>query len=173
VRAGEECIERECHGSDATTRPAGSLTTRVDRRAYAVVGASAEELGRSVALLGPRRHGRGHAAYTDWSIRWWSNGAVDVDAVVHLPRWLAPAAGEPALQARWAGYVAALDAHEREHVMIAMAAAAELRRALLAAAGSDQAVLTEVARTVLSEHRARELALDACERVPSFEAGSW
>ena len=92
---------------------------------YWVTGATREQIGTAIRVLGPKRGGRTYAAHTDWVIDW-SPKKVSVDVVMTLPRWLAATyPGE--LKSTWDAYVEGLLDHERGHREIAVRAAHAIR----------------------------------------------
>ena len=144
---------------------------------YEVIGATLTQLRERMALLGPLRAGRRHAAYTDWELRWsyahraraegWDVGAVSVVVTVtrSLPRWSSLPSAEAGLDAAWAEYLAALTLHEEGHVAIARAAGRAVRAALetlptCATRSELDALARRTVAAVTGAHRADERAYD-------------
>lgn len=145
---------------------------------YRVIGSSADDLAASVALLGPREGAQRFAGRTRWELAWscaplraargpgFRAAAVEVTvhARVELPEWLPPRGASPSLVAGFARYRAALLAHERQHVAIALRGARALRRALMhARAPSVDALAGEIdalGAAATAVCRAAEQALD-------------
>jgi predicted secreted Zn-dependent protease len=115
-------------------RPADGLHVAVERSSYPVAGSTASDLRAVIEALGPTRHGRTFAAFTDWEVTWDYSLApgpggvriaavrVTVRASVLVPRWRAPRSTPPGLAAAWPRYVAAIEAHEQGHVNLAVEA---------------------------------------------------
>ena len=153
----------------------------IRRVEYPVTGASALGIGAALATLGPARGDAVHAAYTQWTLAWrvdprpGSSGStwtavVDLrlEAIVHLPRWVAPPWAPRELRTAWEVYHRALEAHEHGHLEIASAAGVELGSLLRGlVAPSERALLLEataVAARVEAAARDRETAYDNEER---------
>ena len=144
---------------------------------YPVAGSTIAELRRATMLLGPTREGRTFPAYTDWQIEWslaptalaqgWVPGelAVQLRAVVTLPRWHAPTSVPAGLVTEWAQHIHELEEHEQGHVAIAVEAAHVLRETLLVigpcpSADALRSLAVAEADTVLAQARADDLAYD-------------
>jgi predicted secreted Zn-dependent protease len=113
-------------------------------RWFAVEGATAAELNRSIDAVGAHPDAPGFAGYTHTTLNWTFRtrphehgcGLTDVrvrlDAEVSLPRWDPPAAAAPALRAAWDAMAAGLRVHEEGHVEIARDAARAIHDTLAA-----------------------------------------
>jgi predicted secreted Zn-dependent protease len=147
------------------------------RETYTIAGSCLDQLQRAVMLLGPRRHGAVHPAYTDWEVRWsyapdrgpFGARVVDPQVVAEvtctLPAWRPPSSTPADLISRWANYVDALERHEQGHIDLARAAATTIHEALRTLPpGATEAALLAAAEdavdAVLVEIRARERAYD-------------
>ena len=85
---------------------------------------------------------------------------------MHLPRWRAPAGASRALRTAWESYVAALEHHERGHVLLALEAGRAVRAALRAmGAHADEDAVHAAAwvasGAALDDVRERERRYDA------------
>lgn len=105
---------------------------------YEVGGSSADELRAAIARRGPRDHtGKRGVGMTSWEARWsyqlkeTASGCVrtafemKVTLVIALPKWK-NRYDATALADRWNIYLAALEAHERGHLEIALREAQEI-----------------------------------------------
>jgi predicted secreted Zn-dependent protease len=120
-------------------RPADGLRLAVERSSYPVAGSTAGDLRAVIEALGPTRHGRTFAAFTDWEVSWDYSIApgpggmrvaavrVGVRAAVVVPRWRPPRSAPPGLTAAWQRFLAAIEDHEQGHVNLAV----EVGRTLL------------------------------------------
>lgn len=109
---------------------------------YPLIGSSAADLARGLALFGPRVGATRHAAATRWQLSWSYAAAasrdgfiprdvrIELSARVELPSWRAPSHAPEALTAGFARYREGLLRHEHGHVAAALSAARSLRRAL-------------------------------------------
>lgn len=144
---------------------------------YPLIGSSAADLARGLALFGPHVGGTRHAAATRWQLAWSyaaaarregfvpCDVALELSANVELPSWRAPSHASPELTAGFARYREGLLRHERAHVAAALLAARSLRRALsrLAPAPSIAALderVTELGNAAVAHGRDLERALD-------------
>lgn len=116
------------------------LTTK--RGFYPVVGSTIQVLMAVSKVMGPRRGGVTHAAFTDWEVRWtysckvspagWTAGdlSVVVDATVTLPIWTPPRSASADVVRAWRRYVSALKVHEEGHTRLATLAGWAVDRSL-------------------------------------------
>ena len=101
---------------------------------YDVAGSSEDELRAAIDKQRPTdRAGERHDAVTNWDVRWTyryvtaaegcglGSLATTLEVVTIFPRW--PNRQSGALTERWDKYIAALKAHERDHMEIAHRAA--------------------------------------------------
>lgn len=101
---------------------------------YEVAGSSEQELRAAINKQRPKdRAGERHDAVTSWDVRWkfryvtvaegcaLESLATTLEVVTILPRW--PNRQSGALTQRWDKYIAALEAHEDEHLQIGLRAA--------------------------------------------------
>jgi predicted secreted Zn-dependent protease len=147
------------------------------RETYTVAGSRLDQLQRAVMLLGPRRKGAVHPAFTDWEVRWSyapergpfgvrvADPEVVAEVTCTLPAWRSPSSAPADLVSHWAGYVDALERHEQGHIDLARAAATAIHEALrtLPPCATEAALLAAAEATVaaaLAEIRAREHAYD-------------
>ena len=145
---------------------------------YEVVGATLAQLRARMALLGPVRDGRRHAAYTAWELRWTyahqprpagcGLTAVTVTTTVTrtLPRWSPIPSAAPGLPAEWARYLGALTLHEQGHLVIAAEAARAVHAALIglpvcATRADLDALAQRTVRAITARHREDERTYDA------------
>jgi predicted secreted Zn-dependent protease len=107
---------------------------------YEVSGNTAQQLRYALNRSGPATaNGRRYDGLTVWSVTWYpefrSSGdrcelaafKTSVDIAITLPRWTDDSRASSDLIEQWDKYSRALAAHERGHVEIALAAAAEMR----------------------------------------------
>jgi predicted secreted Zn-dependent protease len=153
------------------------LSVLVRRETYTIAGSRLDHLQRAVLLLGPRRNGVVHPAFTDWEVRWSyapEHGAFDVRATdpqvvaevtCTFPIWRPPSSVSVDLVSCWAAYLDALERHEQGHVDLGGAAATAIYEALrtlspYATPGALQSAAESAVTAVLEEMRARERAYD-------------
>jgi predicted secreted Zn-dependent protease len=129
-----------------------SSPTVVDRTEfYDVAGSTEHEVRAAINRLRPKdSKGERHDAVTNWDVQWkyryvtvadgcaLASFATTLEVVTIFPRWSNRQSG--ALTQRWDKYVAALEAHESEHMQIALHAAQVIHQRLPS---------VEVARTCL------------------------
>ncbi len=89
-----------------------------------------------------------------------------VRITVRLPRWEAPAGVEPAVHRAWTRYLDALQVHEAGHVSNALAAVAEIHRAVREIgwrrdSQALRAAVTNEVQAVVERFRANDAAYDA------------
>jgi predicted secreted Zn-dependent protease len=132
---------------------------------YEVSGRTAEEIRASIDRLRPADPNTGVRvdAFTSWYMHWNVPGSpegvcrtelavVTVDVTVGLPRLADPGAVRPAVLQRWNRYLAALEAHEANHVRLAYEGRDAVLRAIRA---SDCANGPQAARAAMEEARRR------------------
>ena len=147
------------------------ITPSLREESYPVNGSTIEQLRRVLGVLGPVRHGRRYAAYTDWEVAFRvcapggpalaAHTSVSVSAVVRLPCWRPPPSAPRELAARWESYVDALRRHEDGHVAIARAAGEAVAARLLALpAHAPPEVFQRAAAQAVAELRAVERTYD-------------
>lgn len=159
--------------------------------AYAIVGASRGQLRAALDALGPVRGGRRFGAFTDWHIAWRYRhrggvdgpyeiveAAVEVSALITVPRWIQPRSTAPGLLNDWQTFLAGVELHERGHVAIASAAGEEVRRRLLELPAFDTRTELEeaaaaAARIAIREGHAREMAYDVATRHGETQGASF
>jgi predicted secreted Zn-dependent protease len=108
-------------------------------------GSTAEELDRAITLAGhPGEDGKRYGANTDCNLRYRYRPEVregrcrvaevisEAEIVYTLPAWKDGDAADPALRARWKGFRAAVEAHERGHGRLCAEAIGEVRSRILA-----------------------------------------
>lgn len=159
--------------------PAGAgAAVHVTQQGYPVDLADAPDLNRALSAASTiREHGRTFHTYTRWFVRWrtfWrSEGGLcvmqrvstEVDIEYTLPRpTRLPRRAE--LRQRYADYLAALRVHEQGHAELAVTAAGQIERALMAIPPqADCNTLSEAANrrghAILEHTRARERDYDA------------
>ena len=118
------------------------LTITESTEYYEVTGSSAEELWVAIHRQAPRDHkGKRGVGMTHWEMQWkyqlkqTSSGCVPtslniaVEIITTLPRWK-NRYSDTALADTWNRYLAALEAHEREHLEIALRATQEIHERL-------------------------------------------
>ena len=126
---------------------APALDNAVETRYYEVRGTTAAEL---LAGLTSSPCGEGNWGCTSWnfSVSFFRRadgsyavppGAPFYHIRVLLPRWVPPADASEDLMAAWQRMVAALEAHEKEHVDIALAGLASMRDAIERAGSAEEA----------------------------------
>lgn len=136
----------------------------VERQYYDVTGNSLFEIRRALNAARPRdpNDGEGVDAVSGWYFQWrWplgADGACDLartelsfSARIRMPRLVETPATPPAVRLRWRAYVAALEAHEANHIRHAWDARgrvlATVRASSCANANRDgEAVLAELVR---------------------------
>jgi predicted secreted Zn-dependent protease len=150
---------------------------RLERAHYAVVGTRRRDLLACMALNAPRCEAGRYAAYTAWRVTWTyacerrgdrfaiATPAVTLAAQMMLPSWRPAPTAPVELVREWQRYVAALAAHEDEHMAIARAARLNVERRLEALTASPtlsdlHAAADAAAGIVLSAARDREHELD-------------
>jgi predicted secreted Zn-dependent protease len=149
---------------------------RVEERFYAVSGASASSLNRSLAVQGPRSLGRPAHAVTEWRLDWsWvpaergsacESGHTDVrvEIVTTFPSWTDLDRASAALSRDWALFLDRLRDHESVHREIAMRSGLELLATLTGLKGEDCQRLREEAQRratrLESSHEARQKRFD-------------
>jgi predicted secreted Zn-dependent protease len=102
---------------------------------------------------------------------------VEAHAHVLVPRWRPPRSAPEALAAEWDRYLAAVEAHERGHVDIAIEAARTLLRELEALARFHdlkalRAAASEAAVAVIAAAHEEERAYDASSEHGALQ-GAW
>jgi predicted secreted Zn-dependent protease len=114
---------------------------------YPVYGQTAQEIWRDIGRKGPHQRERGLYAQAEaeigfgWEIAYASGGGicrvegatVHADVNIILPQWVDEARGSEALRRAWNSYIAEVRRHEDHHKDIALVAAKELDRAIMAA----------------------------------------
>jgi predicted secreted Zn-dependent protease len=123
------------------------VKTNIRYSGYPVYGLTTQEIWRDIGRKGPHQLERGLYAQAEAEIRFGWNVAftsgkgscrvksavVNVDVNILLPQWADQARGSPALQAAWKSYIAQVRKHEDYHKDIALTAARQLDRAIMAA----------------------------------------
>jgi predicted secreted Zn-dependent protease len=111
---------------------------------YEVTSGTIAELRQEIQRVGPELGKRRFAGVTKWNFRWRYNYdragvgcrlhrvTVDVDAVVEMPRWVAPASADTATVTYWNGFRDRLLEHEAGHVRLAVESGREIADALRA-----------------------------------------
>lgn len=150
---------------------------RIDQRTYPVDLANATDLRRALSAASPiREGGRVYHGYTRWFVRWRSVWRVDnglcrmqrVSTEVDIEFTLPKATRLPhdhASQQRYTDYLKALRTHEQGHADVAMQAAQQIKRALMAVPPQpdcDQLSATANARghAIIEQARENERAYD-------------
>lgn len=121
----------------------GAGTGHVERHLevvhYDVEGATVDELAQGLRQRGPMTAGERFYARTEWTINaeysWVErdtgctieNPVVRVAITITMPRWRAARGAPPELLGAWNRFIAALDAHERNHARLATEAAEAVR----------------------------------------------
>jgi predicted secreted Zn-dependent protease len=136
----------------------------VERQYYDVTGNNLFEIRRALNQLRPRdpNDGLGVDALSSWYIAWrWpagADGACDLahaelrfSALIRMPRLVETPETPPAVRLRWRAYVAALEAHEANHIRHAWdnrnLVLAALQRSSCANANRDgEAAIAELVR---------------------------
>ena len=173
-----------------TPKPAGELVNARDTEAqrfikttnrdqfYDVTGSSTAALAAQTQELGPpdetgKRWGGSADAHITWQFTSIADPQrcrvnvvnLDVQTVVTLPRWAAPATVAPAVKTSWDTYVAALSTHEQLHREIAQKYASDLYWALRDLPGERSCPELElkakaVAQRILQEMASAQVAYD-------------
>jgi|WetSurMetagenome_2_1015567.scaffolds.fasta_scaffold58231_3 predicted secreted Zn-dependent protease len=107
---------------------------------YQVSGATWDEVHKSIVRSRPWKTNQPMDARTDWTVRWkfsvvdFGDGArvrsfdVETTITVTLPSWKAPADASKPLLEGWKRYFDTLKRHEGGHVVLALQAAAAVRK---------------------------------------------
>ena len=145
---------------------------------FTISGRTAAELRADLNRLGPvGETGIRGDGYTHWRIAWTfdfapkgetcvaENFRVTLEVRMILPRWEPPANVAPSLVALWDRYLTALRFHEDGHYSIAIAAADEVRRALVANrtgrhCATLEKQLNSAANDILDQTRRRQANYD-------------
>lgn len=130
-----------------TSGDEGTVQLSVEEVYYEVEGDTPAALAETLEERGPRRNGASYFGMTEWEVDAAYRlvrrpgscrlGALTVRARVQtqLPRWHRTATAPATLREAWAGFLEALDQHERGHRALAEDAAEVLRRRLVALRG--------------------------------------
>lgn len=134
--------------------PGVSVDARVSY--YEVSPASAGEIRRSFASLGPVIGGRRWAGATDWTLEWRptldgrdiggcsvKQVNIHVAALITVPRWAPDESVAQETVEWWSTFSAGLMVHERGHVLLTVQAARELRRDLQGMTGPSCPALAQ------------------------------
>ena len=148
---------------------------------YEVSPASAAEIRRSFASLGPVEGERRWAAATDWKVTWKyqfdqraiagcsvRTASVHVDAVITLPRWAPDESVDSSAVIWWQSFSAGLLEHERGHVLIALNEARAIHEDMQHASGGACEALANALNSIGQRHlsvlQATEAAYDRSTR---------
>jgi predicted secreted Zn-dependent protease len=144
---------------------------------YTVTGASLSEIRQSIRQNRPWRERFDLDGMTDWRVTWQFNvtqngggcrcSSFDTQTAIKitLPRWIAPTNAPNTIKDIWQKYAVALGQHEAGHAVIALAAAADLRKRVQEIGeGKDCASLkqriNDLGRQVIEAHRKRDKDYD-------------
>lgn len=123
------------------------VQTDIRYKGYAVYGQTAQAIWRDIGRKGPHQPENGLYAQAEAEIRFgWNvafassqgacrvkSAAVKVDVSILLPNWADQTRGSEALRAAWKSYIAKVRRHEDHHKDIALAAAHQIDKAIMAA----------------------------------------
>lgn len=146
---------------------------------YPVHGLTAQEIWRDIGRKGPHQLERGLYAQAEAEIRFgWDvtfasskeacrvrSAMVLLDVNILLPDWADQARGSEALRDAWNSYIAKVRRHEEHHKDVALTAAKEIDRAIMAAPAhrtcrSLEHYIKANAEKILAKERAQQAHFD-------------
>lgn len=155
------------------------VRSSVQYSGYPVHGLTVEEIWRDIGRKGPHQLERALYAQAEAEIRFrWKatfasskevcrvkSAVIEVEVNILLPDWVDAGRGEAALRSAWNSYIAKVRRHEDHHKDIALAAAEEIDRAMMAApahrnCASLERYIKAKAEEILAEERAKQAHFD-------------
>jgi predicted secreted Zn-dependent protease len=166
------------------------VRSNVTYKGYPVYGQTAQEIWRDIGRKGPHQPERGLYAQAEAEIRFGWNVAftsgqnacrvksavVKVDVNILLPDWADKARGSQALRQAWNEYITQVRRHEERHRDIALAAAKDIDKAILAAPAhrncrSLEHYIKAQTDQILARERAQQAHFDRTDRPIMLKGG--
>ena len=165
------------------------VRTEIRYSGYQVNGLTAQDIWRDIGRKGPHQLERGLYAQAEAEIRFgWTvafasgegscrvkSSMVKIDVNILLPKWADEARGSRELRAAWKSYIAEVRKHEDHHKEIALAAAHQIDKAIMAAPAhrtcrSLERYIKVQTDDILQQERAQQAHFDQTDK-PIMLAG--